>query len=69
MLTAEKKMITVTARQINAAANSIMNGYAVLAKDWAKKAADVAVNHGGKIEIESDSTLARQVRYITAVKV
>jgi hypothetical protein len=62
MLTAEKKMITVTARQINAAANSIMNGYAVLAKDWAKKAADVAVNHHGTCEIEVGSTMATAIK-------
>lgn len=58
----EKKMITVTSRQINAAANSIMTGYRILAKDWAEKAVDVAVNHHGTCEIEADSTLARAIK-------
>jgi len=59
---AEKEMVTVTARQINAAANSIMSGYEVLAKDWAKLAADVAVNHHGCTDIEYNSTLASEIR-------
>jgi hypothetical protein len=68
MLTAEKKMITVTARQINAAANSIMTGYTILAKDWAKKAADVAVNHHGTCEIEADSTMAAAIKSLGAIR-
>ncbi len=63
MLTGEKpKMMTVTARQINEAANSIKVGYSALSKDWAKQSIDAAVNHRGKVEIEYSSLLAGIIR-------
>ena len=58
----EEKMITVTARQINAAANSIKVGYPDLAKDWAKQSIDAAVNNNGVAEIEYKSVLAGIIR-------
>jgi len=59
---AKKKMVTVTSRQINEAANSIMADYTIVAKDWAKQAADVAANHYGICEIEADSVMAREIK-------
>jgi len=62
-LTEEKRMMTVTARQINEAANSLKGTeYNILYKDWGEQAVDVACNHGGSIEIEYDSALAIQIR-------
>lgn len=62
-LTEEKRMMKVTARQINEAANSLKGTeYHILYKDWGKQAVDVACKHGGKIEIEFDSALARSIR-------
>jgi len=66
MLTAEKKMMTVTSRQINTAANAIIKQFGeeakALSKDWQRQAIDIACNHHGRTKIEADSTLAGVVK-------
>ena len=62
MKTAEKKMMTVTARQINTVANEIKTLYPILSKSYAEKAIDVAVNYRGSIEIPANNPLAVEIR-------